>query len=361
MYALFAKRLRPGTSVTQFASFDLIRRVLSNEIYRLEQYYHSRVYSLKNEHLLSRLINLCMAPESYEPDRFVDVVTTRAPYIARNLGLTDSINPGKFHKGVFYGDIQELIFDTYDSFDLSWAAANWEKLTPITVLTHPVSDFGLTPLTGKKRSTATGFAAIQINIPMLMFQYRCFLKRNVVIADDVQKANLGVVHFLHQYPIIGMLRTHAEIVCLNRLKNMFYGEPNSRPLALNPIAINDMSMKVDDVMHEVLKKIMDANMPYDGMLNNIPSIFQTDMQEVLLMPHMSLTRQVWWALFYTRLRDMAFLVDVGGVNGVKMNRQSINDFKVTTQRFASDGALRMNLPQNLQPDAEAMIQRINEA
>lgn len=334
---------------------------MSNEVYRLTAYYHSRVYAVKNEHLLCRLINLCMAPMDYSPERFMDVVTTRAPYIARNLGLTDSINIGKFHKGVFYGDIQELIFDTYDSFDLAWAATNWEKLTPITVLTHPVSDFGLTPLTGKKRSTATGFAAIQINIPMLVFQYRCFLNRVVNLLDDTQKANYGVQHFVHQYPITGMLKTHTELVCWNRMKNLFYGLPDSRPISLNPIAITDMSRKVDDVMEQVLRKIIDANMPYEGMLNNVPSLFETDMQEMLLMPHMSLTRQVWWALFFTRLSDMAFLVDIGGVNGRKLNQQALNNFKVATQRFESDGALRNNLPPNFLDEAMDMINRINEA
>lgn len=333
---------------------------MSNEVYRLTAYYHSRVYAVKNDHLLCRLINLCMAPMDYSPDRFVDVVATRAPYIARNLGLTDSINIGKFHKGVFYGDVQELIFDTYDTFDLTWAAANWEKLTPITVLSHPVSDYGLTPLTGKKRSTATGFAAIQINIPMLVFQYRCFLNRVVAILDDTQKASFGVQHFVHQYPITGMLNSHTDLVGFNRMKNLFFGLPNSRPISLNPIAVTDMSRKVDDVMEEVLRKLINANMPYDGMLNNIPSIFQADMQEALLMPRMSMTRQVWWALFYTRLQDMAFLVDVGGTNGRKMNQQFLNDFKVASQRFASDGALRVNLPPNLQDEAMDYIRFINE-
>ena len=361
MYSIFTRRLRPGSSVTSFAAFDLVRRVLANECNRIEGYYHSRVYSVRNEHLLCRMINLCMAPMDYSPERFVDVVMARAPYIARNLGLTDSINQGKFHKGVFYGDIQELIFDVYDSFDLTWASANWEKLKPITVLAHPVSDFGLTPLTGKKRSTATGFAAIQINIPMLVFQFRCFLKRSIIEVDDVQKANFGVQQFVHQYPITGMIPSHTELVCLNRLKNLFYGLPNSRALSLNPFAITDMSTKVDDVMENVLRKIIDANIPYEGALTNIPSLFEDDMQEVLLMPRMSLTRQVWWALFYTRLKDMAFLFDVGGVNGVKMNRQYINEFKVMIDRFRSDGALRLNLPPQLYDEASTMITRMIDA
>lgn len=354
--------MKPGTSVTQFASFDLIRRVFSNEAYRYDQYYHSRVYAVRNEHLLCRLINLAMAPMEYSAERFIEVVETRAPYIARNLGLTDSINVGKFHRGVFYGEgVQELIFDVSESFDVTWAAQNWEKLRPIKVLSHPVSDYGLTPLTGKKRSTATGFAAIQINIPLLVFQFRCFLKRQVIISDDTQRANYGVQHFVHQYPITGMFESHLELVNFNRMKNLFYGLDHSKPLSLNPFAITDMSSKVDDLMESVLRKTINASLPYEGMLNNIPSVFSTDMQEVLLMPHMSNTRQVWWALFYSRLRDMKFLVDLGGENGAKMNRQHLNDFKVATQRFASDLGLKMNLPENFMAQAQEMIDSINAA
>ena len=68
------------------------------------------------------------------------------------------------------------------------------------------------------------------------------------------------------------------------------------------------------------------------------------------MPDMAETRQVWWALFLTRLKLTEFLVEVAGETGRHYNQSLLNPLAIDLKRFITDNVFSKGLPMELVDD-----------
>lgn len=343
MYKLFTKKADSNNAVIRPPTFELIKRTYQRELDKIVEYYNTRVYAVQSNHLLCRILTTGYVPIQYEMSRFMEVAYTRAPYVAKYFNLTSEINYGKFFDGVFYGEgNDEIILYTDDYFNPFDAIANWRTLKPVTVLEHPISDLDLLLPNGENNSTAKGLCVISINLPMLLAMYKGFLQHQASIGGQ-----RGVTHFVHMYVLPGMLQSHLEIVLLNRVKNQFYAAPMSSSLKHHPFMVTDYSNQVDRVAKDIIKHLKDKQTLYTQYLKCIPSFYNEDMQEFLLMPDMAKTRQVWWALILTRLGTMKFLLDIGEDKGVSSNGTYINKIQIDIKQLLRENLIATVLPKDL--------------
>lgn len=360
MYELFTERFLSNSSITRPPGFDLIQRIYQRDIEKIVEYFHSRVYAVKSNHLLCRLLGVGSVSTSYSLDRYLEVAIARSPYVAKHFNFTSAINYGEVRQGantVFYGpSCSEIILYSEDYFDVSEVARDWKNAQAIKVLEHPISDLGLILPNGYKNSTDYGLVVISINIPMLLVQYRGFLLEQMRKISDGSASLLGDTHFVHMYVIPNMLYSHAELVVANRLMNLFYGAPQGSATKKYPFPIVNYGDKMDKELSAVLKHITDTRMPYASFLKNIPSIFAEDAQMALLMPDIARTRQVWWAMLISRLKMMKFLLDAGSSSG--MNGALINKLKLDFKRIRDEHVLSTVLPHDLLESTEETIDEI---
>jgi uncharacterized protein YifN (PemK superfamily) len=190
---------------------------------------------------------------------------------------------------------------------------------------------------------------------MLMVMYRSFLFTQ---SKKLSQSQLGVEHFVHMYVLPGMLKSHLDIVTLNRLKNMFYGAPMSEGLKKHPFLVVDYADKVDRVNKEIIEHLDNTSRLYSQYLKCIPSFFEEDMQSALLMPDVAKTRQVWWALLLTRLGTMKFLIDLGGERGVDNNMSYIGRLQIDIKQLGRENVLDSVLPIDMEYDIEEVFQEI---
>lgn len=356
MYDLFTQRFDSNNSVIRPASFELIRRIYYREIEKITQYYNERVFTLNSNHLVCRLLNTASVPFYYELDRYTQVAYARSPYIAKYFNFTSDINYGKFFDGVFYGKgCTELVLSVEDYFNPYEALQNWKTLEAITVLEHPVSDLALNLPDGAQNSTATGLVVVAINVPLLLVQFRGFMAQQLGRMERAEAGQLDVAHFVHMYVLPGMLKSHMEIVLLNRMKNLHYGAPMSDRLEDHAFSVIDYSGKIDKVLQEVLKHIASRQITYSSMLKNIPTVFYRDMQEFLIMPDIAPTRQAWWALLLTRLGTAKFLVDVGADEARRTNSSLLARMRIDAKRLDRENILVSQLPEQLFYEVQSSI------
>lgn len=359
MYNLFTKRFTASNSVVKPPAFELIKRTYQREIASIVNYYQSRVFTVKSNHLLCRVLTSAGVPMQYELDRFVEVALTRSPYVAKYFNFTSELSAGKIHDGVFYGPgNQEIILYRDGYFSPSLAMANWKHIRAVKVLKHPVSDLGLMLPNGMANSTDKGLCTVSVNLPLLMVQYRGFVMEQNARLSTGAEGLLGVSHFVHMYVLPNMMHSHMELVILNRLTNLFYGAPMGDRLKKHPFPIVDYGDKLDGVLRLVLKQITNSKMMYFSTLKNIPSIGKEDLQDALLMPDLALTRQVWWALLVTRLDTMKFLIDVGRKNGVANNGVYVNRLKTDIKRISHENLLQTVLPEDTAYDIAQTFESI---
>ena len=361
MYTLFTSRPEPEYAVTMSPAFELIKRNIQKEIGRIVDYYQSRVFAVKGDHLLVRMLMQASVPADYSIDQFMMAVSARAPYIAKHFRFTSEIEYGVFHPGTFYGPgNQELIFSTDEYFDPYEAAANWKALKPLKVLDHQISDFGLLLPSGKTGSTGSGFCAISINLPMLLCMYRGFLldqdaRRRT---SDGASMLLGTTHFVHMYVLPSLLESHVDIVLMNRMSNLFHGVPMSTAVRKYVFHVMNPAPSVDKILLGVIDRLAGKRANYAAYLENIPSVFHESMLESLKMPDYSKTRQVRWALIVSRLAAMNFLLQLGGDQGVASNGTMINEMKKICGYLNRETMLQSLLPPPLYMDVSDFINSI---
>lgn len=361
MYNLFTQRFDSNNSIIRPPAFELVRRIYHREIEKIISYYNSRVIPVKSNHLLCRLLLTAGVPFEYDIDRYMEASYARSPYVAKFFNFTSDISYGKLHNGVFYGEgNDEIIIYNEDYFNPHEAYLNWKTLTPVKVLEHPISDIGMTLPRGIRTSTATGLCSITVNVPMLLLQYKAFVQSESMKILNGVEGRLGEAHFVHMYVLPGMLKSHFDIIILNRMKNLFYGAPMSQRLLKLPFAVIDYTSKIDKILTEINDHIRNHRAAYYSDLKVIPSIFYNDMQESLLMPDIAPTRQVWWALMLSRLSTIMFLIDIGGEAGKSYNGTFINRLIIDTKRMMQDKVLQSVLPTDIFYDVEETFKVIQK-
>lgn len=359
MYQLFSQLYTATNAIIRPPGMELVRRTYEREINKIKEWRHNRVSAVKSNHLLVRLLDTASIPVEYDLDRYMEVAVTRSPYVARHFNFTGSIHYGAFFEGVFYGPGNlELILFSDEEFDYRNSINDWQQITAVNVLLHPISDLGLFLPNGSHNSTDTGLVVIEINLPLLLIQYRYFLLEQLGKTSTADTSLLSTAHFVSQYVLPNMLTSHTELVILNRLMNLYYGAPMGSALQRYPFAVIDYSDKMDRVLQDIIKRMKDRPLSYFANLKTIPTIFASDMQEALQMPDLAPTRQVWWALLLSRFRIMTFLIDIGGSKGQIANRSLINRLQLDLKRLDSENIWETKIPPDLYRELKYDIDRI---
>jgi hypothetical protein len=359
LFDLFTQKADGNGSIVKPAGFELIKRTYQREIDKVIDYFHSRIYTVKSNHLLCRLLTTGSVSFNYDLPRYMEAAYTRSPFVARHFQMTSDISYGKIHEGIFYGpDHSEIILSVEDDFDYIEGSKNWKNLQPVKVLKHNGSDIGMTLPKGNKASTSEGLIVISVNIPMLLLQYRGFILQEKAKILNGAVSQLSDAHFVHMYVLPGMLKSHFDIVLMNRLKNLYYGAPMTEMLIKLPFSIVDYRDKIDRCLEEIVIRLKNRNIDYQYALKTIPTVEAEDMQEALLMPDLAPTRQVWWAMLLARLSDMKFLIDICGEEGVRRNRSMVNKLKIDIRYIKRDSVLEGMLPADMRYDIDEIFTEI---
>lgn len=354
MYNLFKDVYAPKRNVTLPPELDYIKNTYLSQILTVEKYYHNRVYAVKNHHLLVRLLNNLTTPMAYDLEQYVRVNDTRAVYMGKSLGFTSSLSKGEVFNGVFYGPgISEYIIYNDDYFNPIDAHNDWHNVCAVKVLDHPKTDLGILLPNGRSMSYGEGIAVISININLLAVQYRAFCLDQYRRAGDTGSM-LGATHFVHMYVLPNMLYSHVDIAIFNRLMALYYGAPIAKPNLKHAFSIHDYSDKIDNLLVKVIKNIKAAPMSYKDMLRDIPAISQTNMLDALILPDVAETVQIHWLIILTRLRYFKLLVDVGGVEGVRMNSSEVGALKLILKRLDGNNTWNSTLPKDLLYDVKQL-------
>ena len=112
-----------------------------------------------------------------------------------------------------------------------------------------------------------------------------------------------------------------------------------------PFSTTDITGVLDKALRLYLLRLVDSRRLYSDSMMQLPSMFS---ECPLRLPDMVETRQVYWALFLSRMKQMEFFLSIGGEKGKNMNRQLINELKIQIKRFESDGVFKGRLT----PDIE---------
>jgi hypothetical protein len=342
--------------IRRFNQIDYLRRVHTDQLTKVKTYFRDNIVRLDSTNILVDILNNIDIIMSYDGYRYSQYLMNRAEGLSRTLKITSSFSHGEIHTNAFYGKgCDEILLLDLSPFDVEKAEKFWKNLAPVYPLLHPWSDFGYLLPTGGDVDSGKGLSSIAIHIPMLAFQYRCFLKEKIRLNDTI---TASPEIFLMQYVFPNMLNQQIDLVVLNRLMNLFYDRPMSKNLIKLPMAIYSYADKVDDLLQKVLDRLKDNRLFYVESLLTIPSLFSDNMDRVLKMPDIPNTNQVWWALVLSRMSIVKFLIDLGGQIGVTYNQYYLAVYRVDLTYLLSQKTLERYLPSNLLEETMIMADSI---
>lgn len=342
MYSLFSVPSRVLAGQLVVSRFKDVSTRIREDVEKVIQYHRIGTSFVATDHLLLRMLFSLNIPLTYDLDHYYSVAVQRALPVANSLNLTTAINPGKLFNGEFYYGCDEIILAYSDEDRPDELIKNWRELEPVKVLQHPVSNMRYLLPDGMKANTERGLAVIGINVSELAVMWRGFMLAELVHERDVPEApKLGIRNFLGKYVIPNMLRSQTDLAIINRLINLYTGEPMGDYLVAPKFHISDYTRLLDTGLLEVLDRLKGAKMRYRDMLAQIPSIYR---DFPLKMPDIAETRQVYWALYLARLKEIGFLLAIGGQEAIQFNGPLINELKTDLKRFKADRTFEAMLP-----------------
>ena len=358
MYKIFEKKYSENNGIIRPPEFDLVKRVYEYQIEDIVNYYRDNQKMISNQHLLVRMLNIFTPSLDYDLDIFISLIYTRAPYVAKHFRLTSEIEAGVLFDDLFYMGKNILIYNE-DYFNVYETIGKWKEAKAVTVLKHPISSLKfLLPNPLRYPTNESGLSVISINLPMLLVQYREFLRTEALKPDGTRG---GAQSFVARYVLPNMMYSHIDRCIFNRFFNNFYGYDNNddEPIKHPFMVINiDYSKRVDKVSKILLEYMNKKSLPYYSYLKLIPSIYSEDAQEAMLMPESIKTRRNWWALYLARLDEMCFLIDVGERPGVYRNRDLLSKAKIDISRLYRENIYQIALEGDMLSDVYIKMDKI---
>lgn len=347
MYSLFSDPPKKLGGSIALPRFHDVEKAVTRDIERITDYYRYGSFSVKTNHLLVRLILSMNLPLTYDAVQYYGLANQRALYVSTALGMTSSISKGRLHYGTFYHGCPEIYIAHMGDDRPMELEKGWRDLEPVRVLDHPLSNIGYTIPDGGEKNTETGLTIIAIDIPKLMMMYRGFRLDQMWKASQGSQESLGPHHFVYRYVLVNMLKTQTDLVIFNRLYNLFNGIPMGECIKKHPFMVSDYRELLDRQLEEVNERVERLPLPYQNIVEQIPKVYS---DHPFAVPDTAETRQVYWALFLSRLKITDYLWSVGGEKGRLLNRTLLNQLKLDVRSLRIENTWDAMLPKDMASD-----------
>ena len=325
-----------------YPQMDYIRKRLHENASKLRSHYLSAGYNVASQHPLVGIIGSMNVPLTMEPNRYRDHISDLSASIGRNFGITSAIqnSPLRHHGWIYGGNVKEsyiLLEREFSDVDLR---LNWRNLQPVRVLRHTKTDLDLTIYTGKPTSNETGFASLEIDIPMLLCQYRMWRLEENRKSPELQESTM---QFVFKYPLVNLTQTHADVAFLNRVIATVNGEAYTKSIQRNSIALATPETFTDPVINQLVRTLLSAPLRFTDILKSIPLPFSGNAYEFFKFPRYPNTRQIRWAMFLAIIPIIGLLVRCSYATSNGSNKTWINEILIDIKRMKNDRILEGGL------------------
>lgn len=359
MYQLLGITPRVPGSTLRNPMWNYVRDRMGQNLAVLQDYYNNHDHRVDSGHFLTKIINFFSVGSYHDLSDFYQMVSIDALRIAHSLQMTSSLAFGKIFPGVFFGPgIQEILIATDTPFNYRHAYANWKSLRPINVVSHPFSDLTCPVPIGNNYTKIRDVAVIEVNIPMLMIQYKAFrdYERNV----STPGSERSIVNFLASYALPGMIYSYADHSVFNRLVNLINDRPNI-PVSFNhPMSLVSIDNHMDVLQREIARAISERKYLIAEMLSTVQLITLPSANELAILPETTANRQTDWAKYVARIKFIELIVEIATRTGGKQNRTDIQ--KIAREiRYARISSLLTNsMPRDISSSIIARYDAVAE-
>jgi hypothetical protein len=345
----------PFGGVTHNRDIDYLKRLYTFNQDAIQSYYQGRNFSVKNTHLISRMVEHFPTYLNTDVYSYLESVQNKLTYLGKHFKLTSEIERGVLHPPYFFGnDGDEVVFGGYDHFDAIAFARNWKNEPCLRVLKHPRDDDKLLLPLGTNDGARSGVSCVYVDLAKLAVKYREFIREGSLATED--KLVLSKNHFVMKYVLAGTMRDVIDHTLLNKVVGRFYNVTPTHPSKRHPFKIYEPSTQLERYVDNTVDMISSKPMDFMQILRHIQLVFHRNSADLLSLPDFYGSRQMMPALVVSRLDHMVFLLDVA--KSKQMNKHYINDWQRLAQRVLADNSLGSFFTYEIERDIQEKLRRI---
>jgi len=309
-----------------------LTNIYDYNISKIQNYYQEKIFAVKNNFILSRYIEHIPTNLNIPVENYIEQNRRFAIYLAKHFKFTSDIERGVVHNGYFYGEGNSeviLVDDSY--FNPYEVELNWKTYPCISVVQHNINDLNMLLPVSKNYEQRKGITIVSFNPSILAIKYRQFL-REQRINESKGEPILNKNHFMYRYVLPGILPSQTDHVFLNILMDRFYNRLEIAKLKYKlPFPIYKPYTQINRWIEDTLHVLQNKNTNFITLLANIILPSGKNALQTLVLPDISPTIQVQWAMLLSRLKFMVFLIDVS--KNKSQSKNFINDWKNIIKRI----------------------------
>jgi len=349
MHSIFAQTSPSAQGVFKLPEWIYIKNGLTNNLNSVLKFYRLNPMAVKSDHFLVSLLQSITIPQSQNLERYYNNVDSMALNLSMAFKMTSSIYRGKLFNGIFLGKgNDEILIASDEPFDPFEAEANWKDLRPVNFLRHFRSDLTLNIPDGSNTSSEEGLSVVVINIPLLAVQYRAFRINEIKDHLNGDNAELDTtkscMQFIHMYVLPNSLYSFLDHAMFNRIVNLEFGIPLGESSKAHSFFLTDYSAKVIYAQNNILNLLRKQNRTFDGILQNIPMIVNSNADDLMELPDLPLTHNVLWGMVMARIPELKFLFRISKESIGDKNRSDVNRIFRYITMYKHDNLFRQTLP-----------------
>lgn len=309
-----------------------IKRTYKELIAYVKNYYRKNPKSVASDNIIANLIQHFHISSDMDDNEYSHYIERQAHGVARNFGLTSSMYRGKvFNKGITLGpNCSELAVANFERYNYDRMTLKWYELTPVKYLYHSRTDVNLPIMNNTTKGK--GYGVISIDIPMLLVQYRHWIRWQERIGVEQLE---NVYRFVGKVVLPNMLDSYHDIAYFNRLSRDLQGIKNNKfPLA-HPFYLTDLTNRVDRLIKVVNSETKAKGIELEGLAWITPTLVKDNLFQVMELPREPLSYQNEWVYTLARFPYVKYLI-LALVKNPGYDRAQINEVMIELINATTD-------------------------
>jgi len=339
------------------------KNVQKNSIINLStvsEKYKDMVSRVNNDNVFVKIINDLYIEESNVLD-YIFKIRARKDYVIRNSKVVTTGSKGDVLKDEIMINAKEVFVSVDKDLELDKLVDiqnNWKNIEAVNVLYHCYSGLNFNGLNNKLEYTDNENENVNIyavDVVLLMLQYRCYMK-NAIAMDR----GISIAEFVFRYVYTNMSRDMLNLSILNsyieyNMDNIVFNTVEARnrlPMVLLGMdsMFNSYMLDFGNKLDKLTKK------DYNFIFYNL-KLINTNALEFLDLSrfntsYSSINR---WAMVYSRLRYIYFVISYLGKSSFKLNNDYIARLRTLIKMYKRENS---NIPKELLKDYNNYLELI---
>lgn len=338
MHTLFNSNMVYNTGSISLPGWNNAKQNLYTEINKLVRYFREAREWLPNTNPLVKILTSDSTLLHANADYTIENARNRWLRDANLFGINTPVKKASYMPDniAYPNNVREYVA-LDDSIPVGEELKlNWKSLEPIRVLDHPYADLNLSLPNGKFIGDPKGGGSVflSINIPMLVLQYRLWIKYEA----ERQGIDPNPAVFLIRYPLTNIMNSHMDIVIRNRFKNFYNGiEPDDfKVIRQGGVVVNNTANFVDRSLRELVKVVSGKNLNFNEFNQLVPQLSYDNVSQSLILPDMSYTRTVRWVYDASRINWYTLMVTYNNDRRITKNNGELEYMRRRLRYMAQD-------------------------